>query len=123
MPIASPTPQAAAADDPESPDPLAWGSWTRAFQILIVGALLVGVVAFIIGGIVFSGLMAVSPMAALITGALGDMGNLMGTLFGRFFGGGMYGGMGRGIGGGSSGPMMAGALGGGLLLRHGCSRR
>ena len=78
--------------------------------------LLVGVVAFIIGGIVFSGLMAVSPMAALITGALGDMGNLMGTLFGRFFGGGMYGGMGRGIGGGSSGPMMAGALGGGLLL-------
>jgi hypothetical protein len=44
VPIASPTPQAAAADDPESPDPLAWGSWTRAFQILIVGALLVGVV-------------------------------------------------------------------------------
>ncbi|WP_421119992.1 glycosyltransferase family 39 protein [Aquihabitans daechungensis] len=44
MPNASPTTPAAAADDPEASDPLAWGSWTRAFQILIVGALVAGVV-------------------------------------------------------------------------------
>ncbi len=44
MPNASPTSPAAAADTSEQPDPLAWGSWTRAFQILIVGALVVGLV-------------------------------------------------------------------------------
>jgi hypothetical protein len=39
----SPRP-AAATEEADGPDPLAWGSWTRAFQVLIVGALVVGVV-------------------------------------------------------------------------------
>ena len=39
----SPDP-AAAAVDPDESDPLAWGSWARLFQVLIVGALVVGIV-------------------------------------------------------------------------------
>jgi hypothetical protein len=38
------SPDLAAAVPSDETDPLAWGSWTRAFQVLIVGALVVGVV-------------------------------------------------------------------------------
>lgn len=43
MPIAPPS-DPAAAIEPDESDPLAWGSWTRIFQVLIVGALVVGLV-------------------------------------------------------------------------------
>ncbi|MGN6693099.1 MAG: glycosyltransferase family 39 protein, partial [Aquihabitans sp.] len=43
--MSTPTsPDPAAAVDLDEADPLAWGSWTRLFQVLIVGALVVGVV-------------------------------------------------------------------------------
>ena len=44
MPDPSPTDLAPAAVEPDEADPLAWGSWTRAFQVLIVGAVVVGLV-------------------------------------------------------------------------------
>ncbi len=43
MSVPSSSEQAAAAVEPDDTDPLAWGSWTRAFHVLIVGALLAGI--------------------------------------------------------------------------------
>ncbi len=44
MPPAPPPDPAAAAVEPDEADPLAWGSWARAFQAVIVGALVAGLV-------------------------------------------------------------------------------
>ena len=44
MPIAPDPSPAAAAVDPDETDPLAWGSWTRAFHLVIVVALVAGLV-------------------------------------------------------------------------------